>query len=116
MRNFKVGDKIEMFDGSYAFGIKDGMYDVLSYCQSKGPFTIIRVNLSTLGFTVRPNKSGRFDRTADILITDNNGGFWFVPSRFARLISPMHTITIAGKDIEISDESYRNLKKQLLAD
>ncbi len=109
----KVGDKIEMFDGSYAFGVKNGRYDTLSCCQSKRPFTVIRVNLSTLSYTQRPNVPGQFDRTADILITDSNNGYWFVPSRFARLIST-HTVTFDnGKAIAISDESYEALKNQL---
>ena len=109
----KVEDKIEMFDGSYAFGVKNGRYDTLSCCQSKGPFTVIRVNLNTLGYTQRPNVLGQFDRTADILITDNNGGFWFVPSRFAQCV-PTHTVTFDnGEAITISDESYEALKNQL---
>ncbi len=108
----KVGDKIKMFDGSYAFGIKDGKFDELWHCSEKGPFTVIAVGLRT---TVNANQrmSDNSLAIADILITDNNSGFWFVPSRFARHI-PTHTVTFDnGEAITISDESYEALKNQL---
>ncbi len=108
----KVGDEIEMLDRSYAFGVKDGKYNGLPYCQSKGPFTVVKTGLKTLGYTGDAT-TGQYNATADILITDNNGGFWFVPSRFARRVS-MHTVTFDnGEAITISDESYEALKNQL---
>ena len=108
----KVGDKIRMLDGSYAFGIKDGGYAVLTCCQQRGLFTVIRTGLSVIGDASKPNPTGQFSRTANILITDNDGGFWFVLSKFAKRIST-HTITFDdGKTIIISDESFEALKEQ----
>ncbi len=110
----KVGDKIVVFDGSYAFGVKNGKYDELPYCQSKGPFTVVKTDLKTLGYTGYAT-TGQYNATADILITDNNGGFWFVPSRFARCV-PTHMVTFDnGETIMISDESYEALYNQLFS-
>lgn len=108
----KVGDKIELLDGSYALGVKNGGFDRLWYCQQKGSFTVIKTGLKTLGNT-NNHTSGQFNATADILITDNDGGFWFVLSKLAKRIPP-HTITFdKGIAFAISDESYEALKQQL---
>ena len=50
------------------------------------------------------------DRLCDVLVA-GNGGFWFVPS--SQLCLHAHTITIDGKDIELSEQSFQELKKQL---
>jgi len=108
----KVGDTVEMFDGSYAFGVKNGGYDTLWRCSERGPFTVIVVGLKTT-INAKQRMCDRSPATANILIGDNDGGFWFVPSRFARKLNK-HTITFDNGDaIEISDESYRALRNQL---
>ena len=112
MKMLKAGDKIRMTDGSWAFGVKDGEYVELEYCQSKGPFTVVKTGLQVLGNT-NNHTSGQFNATADIFITDNDGGFWFVPSRFAKRM-PTHTITFDnGSAIVISDESFEALRKDI---
>ena len=108
----KVGDEIEMFDGSYAFGVKNGKFDGLYYCTTKGPFIVVAVGLKTT-VNVEQRMCDNSLAIADILITDNNNGYWFVPSQFARRV-PTHTVTFDnGKAITISDESYEALKNQL---
>ena len=104
----KVGDKIEMFDGSYAFGVKNGRFDELYHCTKKGPFIVVAVDLKTT-VNVKQRMSNNNLAIADILITDNNGGFWFVPSKFARRV--VHKITLDGSpDIKINEEMYEFLK------
>ena len=102
-----------MFDGSYAFGVKNGRYDELNCCQSKGPFTVVKTGLKALGYTGDAT-TGEYNATADILITDNDNGFWFVPSRFTKRIAPKHVIYIDGNSVEINNESFKALRKQFL--
>lgn len=109
----KVGDKIKMLAGAYAFGVKNGKYDNLDYCSQKGPFTVVKAGLK-ITIDIKVCMSNKQPAIADILITDNNGGFWFVPSQFAHRI-PTHTIRFDdGTAIEISDASYEALKRQLV--
>ncbi len=110
---FKIGDRIKMFDGSYVFGVKNGKYDVLPVCRQKGPFTVIQVNLSVMARADRPNQPNKnLDKIADILITDNDDGFWFTPSCFAQHV--MHTIAFDGEEtVKISHKSYEALKQVL---
>lgn len=110
----KVGDTVKIFDGSYAFGVKDGDYDRLNSCSQKGPFTVIAVNLkTTIDADLRMSYTYNHQPAiADILIGDNDGGFWFVPSCMTEPVQ--HTITFDnGKAIKISKKSYNALKNQL---
>ncbi len=111
----KVGDRIRMFDGSYAFGIKNGRYSLLHFPEIKQIFTVVEINLLTARRSeVEREELGHPVTVADILITDSMEGFWFVPSRFAKRIPPKNTITIDGNSVEISDESFEALRKQFL--
>ena len=111
----KIGDKIRMNDRSYAFGVKDGKYSEFPRHKDKGPFTVVEVDLLVARkSSVREEELGHPATVSDILLTDDNGGFWFVPSNYTELIIPKHTIIIDGNPIEISDESFEALKKQLL--
>lgn len=106
----QVGDKVDMHDGSYCFGIKDGGYT--SYCDretDRKSLTVVQINLSTME-CADGTRNGDYTQVCDILVTNNNGDFWFTQSRFVKPAA--HTITIDGKDIVISDESFANLKKQ----
>lgn len=109
----KIGDKIRIFDTSYSFGIREGEYSEPMYSLKKEILTVIATGL----FVARKPLSGKFGdkcTIADILVTDNNGNYWFIQSERVKRISPEHTITIDDKEITISDESFQALKKQLI--
>lgn len=107
----KIGDKVEITDWSYAFGVKDGVYSTLPRKSRGKRFTVLQTNLKATGDPHQLMSNG-VRATADILVTDNDGGFWFTTSWLAKKIN--HTITFDnGFTIEISDESYNALKNQL---
>ncbi len=113
----KVGDKIGMLGTSYAFGVKDGKYDQLSL-SSLGlgsTFTVVETNLLVARKSLAIQEEFGHPRTiADTLITDNDGGFWFIRGKDAERISPKRTIVLDNITVSISDESYQSLKKALL--
>ena len=110
----KAGDKITITDGSYAFGIKDGEYIESLRHRNGEQFTVVQVSLTVARRShVDWEELGHKGTIADILITDNYDGFWFMSSQRAKLISPTHTLSFdGGNTIEISDESFQALKKQ----
>ncbi|KKL93305.1 hypothetical protein LCGC14_1876040 [marine sediment metagenome] len=111
----KIGDKIEITDGSYLFGVKNGKYSMHPRFRNKELFTVVEINLSTARKSlVDYEKFGHPDTIASILITDNEGGFWFTPRRFIVQTTPKHTIIIDGNPIKISDNSFEALRKQFL--
>ncbi|HDY88364.1 MAG TPA: hypothetical protein ENH82_09675 [bacterium] len=111
MRKLKTGDKIDITDGSYVFGICNGQYS--EHCNHQNGdregLTVIAVDLHAMADCREPT-SGEFSNVCDILATDNEGNYWFIRSDFVQLCN--HTITIDGKKIEISGKSYEALKKQ----
>lgn len=110
-RKLRVGDKVKCCDGSYSFGIKQGKWN-WNISNTSGDRENLRV--VKLGLVVGSRRDILdFDECCDMLVTDGHGNFWFVQSCLCRLIPETHTITIDGKDIELSDESYQNLKRQL---
>jgi len=120
MNKFNVGDKVNIHDSSYIFGIKDGEYS--RDCDYRGGnrnnLTVVATDLSVVKLRDYPgaaqnNLSGRFTAVNDLLVTDGKDNFWFTQSRFCRPVKPDHIITIDGKGIRISHESYENLKEQL---
>lgn len=104
MRELKVGDVVVITDQSWSFGIKNGDYTT----YLRGQNGIKRFVVKRTGLSVRHR-----NESCDVLLSDGDGVYWFAPDKFVKLVEPVHTITIDGKDIELSDESYRNLKKQL---
>ena len=51
----------------------------------------------------------------DTVIQSNDSGLVvFIEARFLKVVGPVHTIVIDGKTIELSHESYENLKEQLV--
>lgn len=112
MRELKVGDKVDMHDGSYCFGINNGRY--VTNCPvgtgDRQGLEVVEIELDTME-KANGNRSGPYTSVCDILVTNNKGGFWFTQSRLASLCK--HTITIDGKDINVSAESYENLKRTL---
>ena len=58
---------------------------------------------------------GSYQRIADTVVVGLEDGIvWFVKSNCVRIIESKHKIIIAGKTIELSHESFENLKKQLI--
>ena len=107
-RKLRVGDKVCCGDGSYSFGIRQGKY-VDGISNTSGD----RENLTVAALDLDITKGGLYPHPCDTLVTDGHGNFWFVLSECCLLLPEKHTITVDGKNIEISDESYENLKRQL---
>ena len=114
MRDLKVGDRVNMFDGSYAFGINKGQYsdDCSCFNDDRNGLTILEIDLRVTE-NAYGKISGEYTTVCDILVTNGNGGFWFTRSRFLRLCNG-YTITIDGKEITISEKSYQELKRSLV--
>ncbi len=112
-RELRVGDRVQCVDGSYAFGIKNGLWNEYALTNQNNDRDNLKV--LTMGLRVRRNHPGLSDDIGycDMLVTDSYGNYWFTRSDLCKLIPQMHTITIDGKTIEISDESYENFKRQL---
>lgn len=120
MNKFKKGDKINIFNGSWVFGIQDGKYHnhINNYDGGRKNLTVIETDLSVVKLKgmlgVKNHLSGEFSAVNDLLVTDNKGSFWFTQSRFCRLAEPNHTINIDGKEIVLSHKSYLALREQLV--
>lgn len=106
-KKLRVGDRVEFRDNSYAFGVHNGKGVMHIDLVHESPLKVATIDL-------RVTRNGESEYgMCDIMVKGQNG-FYFAKSAYARLIPPMHTITIDDKDIEISDESFENLKRQLL--
>ena len=123
MNKFKKGDKVNIRDGSYIFGIKDGGYS--AYCgsgdDSRRNLIVVETGLSVVELKSKDSRygtsvhlSGPYSAINDLLITDNNGSFWFTQSRFCDHAESNHTIIIDGKIIILSHKSFLALKEQLV--
>jgi len=115
MRDLKVGDKVDMKDGSWSFGVNKGEYSGSpnNFNGDRDGLTVIETDLRVMK-DCNDDKSGTFSGISDILVTDGKSGFWFAKSSQCKLCD--HTIEIDGKKIEMSAKSYENLKQQLLSD
>lgn len=115
MEKFKKGDKVNIRDGSYIFGIQNGEYS--EYCnnrdKSRKNLTVIRIGLTVLCKLDR-DMTGTFSVVNDMLVTDNYGDYWFTQSRFCNPAESNHTIIIDGKSITLSHKSFLALKEQLV--
>ncbi len=105
----KVGDIVDIHDGSYSFGIRNGVYDIGTVCGTHRRIIQNRLKVMKDAYG---SKNGEYCTICDLFVTDDKGGFWFTRSKYAVLHT--HVIVIDGKNIEISHESFENLKKQLL--
>jgi len=104
----KVGDRVDVFDAPYVFGVCNGKYT--HKCQ--GAFQKNLLVIAT-GLSLR-RVGGSSYFIANTLLTDSMGNYWFVHRTDCRLVN--HIIVIDGKKIEISHESWENLRTQLLND
>lgn len=105
----KVGNRVNVRDKSYSFGIQNGDYS--PRLDSMENLLIVHVDLDTIRHTGEDKK---YCGVNDLLVTDGRSGFWFTQSRFCRLIDKEIEIRYFsdGKDVtnRISDETKRNLK------
>ncbi len=113
VRELRVGDRVRCVDGSWSFGISNGRWDRLGMCNSNKACNDLLVLATGLNVKRADPSLPDGDSFCDIMVTDGLGNYWFLLERLCRLLPEMHTITIDGKDIEISDESFENLKRQL---
>ena len=103
---FKIGDKVTMTDHSYNFGVNNGQWN--TDCPTGRNLSVIKTDLSAK----RSNSS--FDDYCDLLVTDGDGGFWFVLSGLCKLVDKKIEVRYFcdDKDVtdKISDETKENLK------
>ena len=110
----KIGDKINVRDGSYGFGIRNG--EVIQYLNnmddSRKNLTIVKTGLYVMSDADEP-RHGAYSRVNDLLVTDGNGNFWFTQSRLCELVDKEIKVKYIcnGVDVtgSISDETKRNL-------
>ncbi len=113
MSKLKIGDKVEVLDPSYLFGVMNGHYNEPYHNDRPwdGPFTVIATKLNTIMQNDKMMFNGQL-AVADILITDDDGGFWFAQSCFLKRV--FHTITFDdGSAMEINDVMFGALKQTL---
>ena len=106
----KVGDKVKINDWSYVFGVKNGKYNTRYQPATGELFTVIQINL-TVTENVNQRMSNGQLAIADLLITDDEEGYWFVTSYLTEHVA--HTVAFdGGSTIEISDELFEALKRE----
>jgi len=106
-----VGDRVVVADGSYAKSVIGGklIHEFLSFGDAKGrPYTVIAKGCTSLSELESHQPDEYFN---DTIIQDDNGKVVFIHHRF--LAPAKHKIVIYGKTIEISHESYVELKRTL---
>lgn len=115
MRELRVGDKVDVHDSSYCFGVRNDKYSthISNFNDSRKGLIVIKTGLEVMEYP-GGETSGVYSKVNDILATDGDGGYWFIQSRFVRLCTPDHTISFDGSEpVTISDQSYQALKKSL---
>ena len=105
----KAGDKVIVRDCSYSHKVVNGSLQRVQ-AWAKGPqFTVVAVRC----YFPNPHRfqieDGHYNNT--VIQKDDSGEVVFIEERF--LIPVKHTIRIDGKDIEISNESFQELKRTL---
>jgi len=113
---YKVGDRVNVYDGSWSFGIYNGKY---CGCMPHKPFEIrqnllvIETNLSVME-NANGGRQGQYSEICDLLITDEGGNFWFIRSEFCKSANKEIEIRYFadGKDVtnKISNKTKRNLR------
>ena len=109
-----VGDRVNVFDVSWSFGIYNGQY------RHRIPLGNIRKNLVVVktGLSIMKNPygktTGEYREQNDLLVTDKHGNFWFIQSRFCELVNKEIEVRYYcdGKDVtdSISDETKKDLR------
>ncbi|HEB27934.1 MAG TPA: hypothetical protein ENI05_09200 [Porticoccus sp.] len=109
----KKGDLVTICDGSWTASVVDGklIHESLVYGHNAGKrCVVIETGCS---FPLVGDQPFKF-RNDTVVQQCESGKVVFIYSRFLKSIPQMHTIIIDGKAIELSHESFLNLKEQLL--
>jgi len=114
MLKFEKGDKVTIHDFSYAVVIDDGKFRDLSSNgpDSRGIFTVVETCCKTPLRRRQNWRSNHPDGNDTIIQSDKSGRVVLIENRF--LAPALHQITIDGRTVEISHESYTNLRRSLL--
>lgn len=104
---FKIGDKIEITDGSYAFAIYNGKFEKHLPVNMKSNITVATINLAV-------EKHGdTFSEGCDLMVTDGDGNYAFTQSRLCKSVETQIEIRYFcnGEDVTdaISEETKSNL-------
>ena len=110
----KIGDKVNVFDRSYGFGVCNGQFvrEGIPIGLTDNA-VIVQTNLFVMQ-NVDGDRYGRYREQNDLIVRDIRGGLWFTQSRFCKLVGKKIDVRYfcGGKDItdSISDETKRNLQ------
>ena len=110
MNELKVGDRVIITDGSWTRSVIGGklVRELLNTGAAKGKqYTIVEMQCRFPLYEYDQEDKYR----NDTVIQDDNGKVVFIYHRF--LAPTKHTITIDGKNIEISHASFEGLKRSL---
>lgn len=110
----KVGDKVNVEDVSWSFGIYKGRYSPrMPYGKQGEVFIVIQTGLDVMKDSDGARTGSLFEQ-CDLLVTDEHGGYWFTQSENCKLVNKEIEVRYFsdGKDVtdRISDETKRNLK------
>ena len=110
-QKLQVGDMITIQDFSYTGRIgSDGQMthrgNLEPNCYQQFKVLIIGCKIPTYIFM------GEWRVADTVVIGQKDGTVWFVHSDLVRQVLPKHILVIDGKIIELSHESFLNLKKQ----
>ena len=107
----KKGDRVVISDGSWTMSIIGGkvVHEFLNHGGVQGKhYVVVETDCS---FPLQDFHQPEQWRN-DTVIQDDGGKVVFIHGGFLRAAT--HTITIDGKTIELSHESFLNLKEQLV--
>lgn len=106
-----IGDKVNITDDSYGFGIQDGK--LIKRLSFRGNLTIIQTGMYVMR-DANSTTRGEYRQQNDLLVTDGNGNFWFTQSRFCKPIDKKIEVKYFcdGEDItdSISDETKQAVR------
>ena len=110
-QNLTVGELVTIRDYSWALRLG------LDKCSNAGcfePNAYQKFKVLVVGCKMPTNFMWGEQYFADTIVMGQDDNIvWLVCSRFVKKCKPTHKITIDNKTIEISDESYKELKKSL---
>ena len=105
----KKGDVVTVYDYSWATAVCNG--ELIRDFQRRIKYTVVQCGC-TFPYT-SDTQSAKW--VNDTVIQDIESGMVvFIHNSFLRLVPQTHIIIIDGKTIELSHESFKNLKEQLV--
>ena len=106
----KPGDKVNVTDGSYGFGIMGGEFTDEPLHGMKNQREGLNCTIVETGLSILMHDKLSED-VVDTLVTNEAGDYFFYQSEYCELAD--RVIFIDGKRIPISAKSFNELKKQL---